>query len=238
MLPKIDRPRYETKLPSTNKKIFYYPFKVKHQEILLLAKESNDQEMIYNNFCKIIEECVENIKLDECTSYDIEWLILKIREKSIGEIIPIIFSCPECKKEEIKVDVKIPDAQIVYPEKNISNCIDLGRAEDGKNYKILLKHPSINLVTKIENNDKISDFKVIKESILYIQADDDNPIYLNETSDEEFKNWYDDLMIDVKLSIQNFILNVPKIQYKTKYKCKCGKEDELVLDGLADFFTF
>ena len=110
-LPTIATPTYELTLPSTGKKLKYRPFLVKEEKLLILALESKNQAEITNSVKDVLRECVitKGIKIDDLPTFDIEYLFLNIRAKSIGEDINLIVTCPDDKETEVKVTVYVDE---------------------------------------------------------------------------------------------------------------------------------
>ena len=114
-LPTITTPTYELSLPSTGKKIKYRPFLVKEEKILILALETRDQNQITNAVKDVLKKCVitRGIKIDDLPTFDIEYLFLNIRAKSIGEDINLVVTCPDDRETEVNVTVYVDEIEVV-----------------------------------------------------------------------------------------------------------------------------
>jgi hypothetical protein len=139
-LPKIATPSYELELPSTGKTIQYRPFLVKEEKLLVIALESEDTKQITNAIKAVIRSCVltKGIKVETLPTFDIEYLFLNIRGKSVGEDIDVKLTCPDDNETEVSVNVNLDDIQVEKPEGH-SNRIKLD-----KNLMMELKYPSLN----------------------------------------------------------------------------------------------
>ena len=150
-LPTIETPTYELKLPSTNKKIKYRPFLVKEEKILILALESKSQNEITNAVTDVLKKCIltRGIKVDDLPTFDIEYLFLNIRAKSIGEDIKLTVTCPDDGETSVPMEIAI-DSIKVKKNKEHKNIIKLD-----DNLSMKLKYPSLSEF--IENNFDVSD---------------------------------------------------------------------------------
>ena len=139
-LPKIATPSYELELPSTGKTITYRPFLVKEEKLLVIALESEDTKQITNAIKAVIRACVltKGIKVETLPTFDIEYLFLNIRGKSVGEDLDVKLICPDDNKTEVNVNINLDDIQVNKPEGH-SNQIKLDN-----NLMMELKYPSLN----------------------------------------------------------------------------------------------
>jgi len=235
-LPKLTTPEFYTKLPSTDQTIAFRPFLVKEEKILLMAQQGKDQQEIQNAVFKILESCVLTpLKVMELPTYDVEWLFLQLRAKSVGEIIELKlkhYQDPECNGET-DVDINIEDIAVSKPE-NYSNVIDI----DG-NVGITMKAPSLNMI-KTSGTDfaqpSLKDmFDILEKCIVNVY--DKDQVY-NDFTPNELSEFLEGLDQKQFTKVVNFFDNSPKIVHEVKYKCsKCGKDVEHQLKGLMDFFS-
>ena len=117
-LPKLETPRYSCQLPSTNETVYYRPFLVGEQKILLIAQESEDNQAQVSEMLRIIDACCEKIKIDDLPSVDLEYLFLQIRIKSIGETSDVTLECKQCK-EEVPTTINLQAIEIVGLEQKL-----------------------------------------------------------------------------------------------------------------------
>ena len=145
-LPKLTTPTYELEIPSTDEKIKYRPFLVKEEKILILALEGANQKEITNAVKQVIKACVitRGIKIEQLPAFDIEYLFLNIRAKSVGESIDLLVTCGDDGKTEVAVNVPINDIQVVKSEEHSTDI------EIGGGYIVKMKYPS--LTQFIESN--------------------------------------------------------------------------------------
>ena len=150
-LPSIETPTYELKLPSSNKKIKYRPFLVKEEKILIIALESKDQTQITNAVTDVLKKCIltRNVKVDELPTFDIEYLFLNIRAKSIGEDIKMTVTCPDDKVTQVPVTIYVDEIEVVRPENHTTDIV-----LDDK-MTLRMKYPSLNQF--VESNFSIED---------------------------------------------------------------------------------
>ena len=140
-LPQINTPVHELKIPSTGKKVKYRPFVVREEKILLLALESENQEEVTDAIVQIIGNCIQTkIDLDSLSTFDIEYIFLNVRAKSVGEILEFAITCPDDGETQADVEINIDDIQVVK-SKDHSDTIDL---ENG--YFIKMKYPTMKYI--------------------------------------------------------------------------------------------
>ena len=237
-LPKISTPTYELVLPSSMETIKYRPFLVKEEKLLLIALQSNNQKEITNAIKTVIKECVltKGIKVDSLPTFDIEYLFLNIRGKSIGEKIEVNLICPDDEVTEVKKEIYLDEIKVLIDDEN-NNTIDLG---DG--LKLLLKYPSLDEFVKsnfeVEGVDNVErSFDLIASCIDKIYNDEE--VWEGkDSSQKELKEFIDQLNSAQFKEIEKFFETMPKLSYTTKIKNPNTKvESELVLEGLASFFA-
>lgn len=244
-LPSIVTPEYNTIIPSTEQKITYRPFLVKQEKILLTAQESDDPNDQTLALANVLAECITtaDISVGGLTTFDIEYLFLKIRSKSVGENITVKLghqgtNSPSGTLEnkcEYKTEIYINIDEIAPPEiitdKKIQLTDDVG---------VVIKYPTFQDVINNESSKEGTEsiafmFDMIANSIDYVY--DEENVY-NEFSDEEMKNWIESLNQSQFEKISNFFNTMPSLKHEVKWKCsKCGEEDTLLIEGLQNFFT-
>ena len=139
-LPTITTPTYELKMPSSGKKIKYRPFLVKEEKILIIALESRNQIEITNSVKDVLKKCIltRGVKVDDLPTFDIEYIFLNIRAKSIGEDIRLTVTCPDDNKTEVPVTIYVDEIKVVKPKEHTTD-ISLD-----KNLSLRMKYPSLN----------------------------------------------------------------------------------------------
>ena len=236
-LPMQSTPTFNLKIPSTGKTVRYRPFVVKEEKALLIAQQSEDTKIMIDTLQSVLESCLlDKVDIDSLAMFDLEYMFLQIRGKSVGETVDLFFLCDEDhgelnEKAKAKVTINLADIEVVVPE-NHTNKIPLF-GEVG----VILKYPSLKDADSIENFDDIEEiFDVVANSIDMIY-DGDQVYRGSETSHEEMMQFLNNLTTDQFLKLQQFFTTMPKMSHNVEYKCPiCGKEHKQVLEGIANFF--
>lgn len=235
-LPKINVPLHELTIPSTGKKIKYRPFVVKEEKLLLLAMESENTEEITNTIIQIINNCVQSkINVDELSTFDVEYIFLNIRSKSVGEVLEFAITCPDDGETQVEVEINIDDIKIVE-EKNHTDTIDL---ENG--YFIKMKYPTMKYIMEkkdIDNKSIIdSTFEYAVECIDQIYNEDEVWTAADSTK-KEMEEFVENLNTKQYQKVQDFFNTMPKLKHSVKItNPKTGVESEVTIEGLANFFA-
>jgi len=242
-LPSITAPEYATTIPSTGQEITYRPFLVKEEKILLTAQESDDEKDQILAVAKTLSECITtpDVIIGDLTSFDIEYLFLKLRAKSVGETITVKIghqstSNPSGTLEnkcEFKTDVEINiddiKAPIITVDKKVQLTDDIG---------VVLKYPTFHDMANNETDSKVNInfiFEMLTKSIDYVY--DKENVY-NEFTESEVKDWLDGLNQAQFEKISKFFVDMPVLQHEISWKCsKCNEEETIILSGLSNFFT-
>ena len=238
-LPKINTPIYEMELPSNGKKIKYRPFLVKEEKILLIALETEDMKKISDGIIQILNNCIitRGIKVQSLATFDIEYLFLNVRARSVGETVEVGLTCPDDGETKVSVTIDI-DAIKVQKNKNHKNIIKL----DDK-YSMKMKHPSFDqfIGDNFETNDKISDVEktlVMITSCIEMVYDKEESWSASECSKKELIEFVDQLNSKQFKEIEKFFETMPKLSHTVKVKNpNTNVESEVVLEGLASFFS-
>lgn len=235
-LPTLVVPSYELILPSTEKPIKYRPFVVKEEKLLLLALESGKNEEITTAIKTIISNCIQTkgIKVETLPIFDIEYIFLNIRSKSVGEEVELKVICPDDETTKVDVKINLDDVKVT---KNPEHT----RQIKLNNKMVLeLKYPSLNqFINSNFNVEGLSAdlaFSMIVECIdkLY---DDDEVYAFNDYTKEEWTQFIDSMNSSVFKKIENFFETMPKLSHKIKVTNPVTKvEGEVTLEGLSDFF--
>jgi hypothetical protein len=238
-LPTIATPTYELTLPSTGKKLKYRPFLVKEEKLLILALESKNQAEITNSVKDVLRECVitKGIKIDDLPTFDIEYLFLNIRAKSIGEDINLIVTCPDDKETEVKVTVYVDEIEVVK-SKDHNKDIKLD-----KDMTLRMRYPSLSQF--IENNfDTEDESKTTVDKTFQLIADCMDTVFTKEdawdskdyTPDERL-NFIEQLSSKQFKDVEKFFATMPKLSHTIEVtNPNTKKKNSIVLEGLADFF--
>jgi rubrerythrin len=233
MLPKLVTPKYDMIIPSTGETVTYRPYVVKEEKILLIAFESQDETQIEKSVLDIIKTCIESkIDLNKLTTFDIEFMFVTLRSKSVGEGIKLNMPCEECEHtNEVKINLD---------ELNVANLDE----EIDKHVK-LTGDISVDLKW-MAMNDRLSggELKTETDAVINLVAKSIETIYSGEeihsTKDvtkKEVVEFVESLNTDQFQSITEVIGKSPYLNYTMKFDCdKCGHSHERELNGLADFF--
>ena len=240
-LPKIATPTYELELPSTGKTIQYRSFLVKEEKLLVLALESEDTKQITTAIKAVIKACIKTrgIKVEALPTFDIEYLFLNVRSKSVGETVEVNVTCPDDGKTKVETSINIDDIKVVK-DKNHKLIVEL----DDK-YSMKLKYPTLDQF--IENN---FDFEMAeaKESVSAAMAmlstcidmiyDQEESWDASESTKEELDEFIDQLNTKQFQQVEEFFRTMPKLSHTLKVtNPQTGVESEVVLEGLASFFS-
>lgn len=227
-LPVLEAPTYNLVVPSTKKKLKYRPFLVKEEKILMIAQESENETQILQAVKEIIKSCTfSKIDVNNIPMYDIEYIFLKIRAKSVGEVVSFQLKCEECG-EYNKVEVNLEDVQVQFPENEIDPNIQLNDS-----IGVTLKPLRMSDIKK--GDDQITDAIISTIDSIY---DNDNVYNASTCSRKEMQEFVDSLSHQHLEKIQEFILNQPTLKHTIEYTCeKCGHKNSYELNGLQSFFT-
>ena len=238
-LPTIETPTYELKLPSTNKKIKYRPFLVKEEKILILALESKSQNEITNAVTDVLKKCIltRGIKVDDLPTFDIEYLFLNIRAKSIGEDIKLTVTCPDDGETKVPVTIYVDEIKVIRPkDHNIDIVLD-------DKMSLRMKYPSLNQF--IESNfDTEDEAETIVDKTFRVVADCMDTIFDGEDaweakdySAQERLDFVQQLNSQQYKKVEEFFSTMPKLSHTIEVVNPNTKEKgSVVLEGLSDFF--
>ena len=237
-LPKIATPTYELVLPSTGKKIKYRPFLVKEEKVLVLALESEDVKQITNAIKAILKDCISTrIDVDSLPTFDIEYLFLNIRAKSVGEALDLVVTCPDDNETTVPVKVYIDEIEVLQDEDH-STDISL----DG-NLTLRMKYPSLEQF--IENNFEYGATEVsqleqsfdVIASCIDMVFDKEDSWAASDCTKKELLEWLESLNSSQFKEVEKFFETMPKLSHTFKVTNPNTKvESEVTLEGLSSFF--
>jgi len=236
-LPTISTPTYELIIPSSNRKIKYRPFLVKEEKILILAMESQDTKQIARSVKDVLTKCIlsKGIKVEKLSTFDIEYLFLNIRGKSVGEHIEVMVTCPDDEKTQVPMSINIDDIKI-QKDKDHSSDIVLDDT-----YTLRMKYPSLNEFIKT-NFDSMTDMKVddtfdlISSCIDQVYSDEETWSH-QECTKKELSDFVESLNSSQFKMVENFFTTMPKLSHIVKVTNPNTKVDsEIKLEGLQSFF--
>ena len=238
-LPTIETPTYELKLHSSNKKIKYRPFLVKEEKILILALESRDQSEITTAVTDVLKKCIltKGVDVDKLPTFDIEYIFLNIRAKSIGEDIKMTITCPDDGVTEVPVTIYVDEVKVSKPKNHKTDIV-----LDDK-MTLRMKYPSLNQF--VENNFEVDDdpevlvnktFKVVADCMDTVFTEEDAWEAKDYTSAERVK-FVEQLNSKQYKKVENFFATMPKLSHTIEVvNPNTKKKSSVVLEGLADFF--
>ena len=238
VLPRVDVPSYELTLPSTDKKVKYRPFLVKEEKLLVIALESEDTKQITTAIKTVIKNCIltKNVKVEALPTFDIEFLFLNIRGKSVGEELEVNIICPDDGETQVPVKIVLDDIKVQKNETHEKKI----KIDDS--VMMEMKYPSLDQF--IKNNFDFEGGNAMDQSFDLI-ASCINKIYTADevwsTSDvtkKEVTEFLDSMNSSQFKDIEKFFETMPKLSHTIKVKNpKTEVESEVVLEGLASFFA-
>ena len=230
-LPEIATPTYTLTIPSTKKKVKYRPFLVKEQKILILAMENEDQEQILDAITNTIKAClITKVDMATLALFDIEYLFLQIRARSISEEIEMRVTCADDGETTVDVKFMVDDVKVNFP-KGHTNIIELGN-----DLTIEMQYPDLDYFAKINFMDeKVDEYELVAKCIKRVYVGEDD--FTSDSLDES-KAWVEGLTNNQFEKIQSFFETMPSLRHVLKVKNpKTKVVNEVVLEGLSDFFV-
>ena len=238
-LPKISTPTFELELPSNGKKIKYRPFLVREEKILIMALESEDMKQISSAIVQILSDCIltKTVKVQELSTFDIEYLFLNVRAKSVGETVEVNVTCPDDEETTVQMEIDI-DTIKVQKNPEHTNIIKLD-----DNLSMKLKYPSLDQF--VENNFEVSENETdVDKSLSMITScidiiyDSEDSWSASDCTKKELDEFIEQLNTKQFKEIETFFTTMPKLSHTIAVKNpKTGVESEVVLEGLASFFS-
>ena len=235
-LPKLTTPTYELEIHSTDEKISYRPFLVKEEKILLMAMESGKNEDIVNAVKQIVSECTFNkLKLGTMPMFDVEYIFLNIRAKSIGEISKLKLLCPDDNKTYVNVEVNLEDVQVQVGDDH-TNKIELT-----DNMGMIMTYPTIDSFAEsgIQQINADNMIDIIGSCILQIYEDNGEKVYeAKDQTKKELSEFIEQMNTSQFKQVQKFFDTMPRLKHEIKVKNpKTKKMNDITLSGLNDFFA-
>ena len=237
-LPKIDAPTYELILPSSDRKVKYRPFLVKEEKLLIIAMESEDMGQIADAIKQVLSNCIvsRGIKIDKLSTFDIEYLFLNVRGKSVGESVEVLLTCPDDGETQVPVTIALSDIQ-VQKDPEHSNVIKLN-----DEYYLKMRYPSLEEFVK-ENFDVDGigqieqSFEMIAKCIEQVYNEEESWAGSDHTT-EELLEFVEGLGSSQFKDIEKFFATMPKLSHTVTIKNpNTGVESDVVVEGLASFFN-
>ena len=236
-LPKISTPTYELEIPSTKKKIRYRPFFVKEEKILIIAMESQSDTEIANAVKDVLSTCIltKGVKVDTLSTFDIEYLFLNIRGKSVGEDVEVLVTCPDDNKTKVPVRINLDDIKIITHDDHKRDI----KLDDS--LLMRMRYPSINEF--IKSNFSTSEVKSEDTFDLIISCieqiyNDEESWSTSDCTKEEMNDFLDQLNSNQFKEIEKFFDTMPKLSHTLTVNNPNTKvKSDIKLEGLAAFFA-
>lgn len=234
-LPKINESiKYTTKVPSLNKQVSFRPFLMKEEKILLIAMESQDEKIILNSIIDTLDACIDDdINIRSLPVFDIEYLFLQVRAKSVGETSDILIKCKSC--EELNdLTVNVEDIKITVPRKKTTIKIS-------SDIHLEMKFPSIQQVINSDffNQEKSlteRNLESIQVCIDAVVVGDDRVVFADEPQ-EEIDNFINSLTSAQFNEVRKYVDSIPQLKHKIDFDCtSCETKNSITLQGTSDFF--
>jgi len=239
-LPKINEHlKFTMEIPSTGKKVKYRPYLVKEEKVLLQAFESRDMKTCLEAMCDTLQHCIsdkDNIKVSELPTFDLEYMFLKVRSKSVGETSELHIKCNECS-EENPYFLDLDKVKLDYEPK--SNVFAIT-----KDIKIEMKYPNYHMISKMEisQEDESSEgemesaIEMLSECLVAVHTEDER-IDCSQQTKEEIITFISSMTSEQMKLVSDYLNKMPTLEHAINFKCKkCEADNEINLKGLADFF--
>lgn len=229
-LPKPNTPTYQETIPSTKKKVMIRPFLVKEEKILLMANEGDYEDRI-NALKTVINNCCEDVNVEELTIFDFEWLFLKLRSVSVGQNMNIQIKAQE-QEEPIDIVIDLADAKVVYPEGHEKNI----KLKNFDGYGITMKYPTVAQLATLQTQGHVAEIgsEIIMKCIDKVYSDE-NVDNFHDYVEKERQEFIDNLSNSDMTAIDKFFKTMPYVELNVNYK-DGDTEKSLNIRGLDGFF--
>ena len=242
MLPKIDVPVYELNLISSGKKIRFRPFLVKEQKLLLMANQSDDAKDSLNVVKQICKNCIiDDIDVESLPVFDLEFIFLNLRARSVSEVINLQYKCNNKIKSEAGEETACGNL-----EKFDVNLLEITPTKDPKHDKkimlsdklgIMMKYPTFEMIANLKGQNEDETLMELLTICIDNIFDKDNIYYTKDVTKEELVDFIDNLQQKDLEKIQEFFETAPKIKKDISFNCrKCGYKESIEVEGLQNFF--
>lgn len=234
-LPKINVPKYKLKLPSDGRTVNYRPFLVKEEKLLLLATQTGEQEDVVTAIKDIISACTDIKNVDTLATFDIEYLFLQIRTKSVGENVEVNITCPDDGITEVPVSIPLDEIKVIKDKNHVSEM----KLSD--EVAITMKYPSMEMFVKMnfgDDEDQIGQIFDMAAGCIETIADTNQIYECKDIPKAELMEFLEGMNSKQFKMVQDFFETMPKLSHTVKVtNPSTGVENEIVLEGLASFFA-
>ena len=234
-LPIVETPRYELTLPSQETKVQYRPFLVKEEKMLYIALESGDEKEMQTATKEILKSVTfDKLNVEELPTFDVEYIFLQVRAKSVGEIAKFKIICPDDKETYGDVEVDLSKVEVQVDDAHSNNIV----LDEKRKLGVVMKYPNMKVLYSQEFKSlKYEDIiSLIIGCVEYIYEGEKNyPV--SESTREELKDFFESLPQEQFGKIRKFFESMPRLRHETKVKNpKTGVESKITFSGLQDFF--
>ena len=232
MLPTIETPKYTLTVPSTKETVEFRPFLVKEEKILMIAQEANTSSSLLSAMKDVIKSCTfGKVDLYNLAMYDLEYILLQIRSKSVGETSDINVKCDGCDEYvETQIDLSAIDV-------NVNECNHDNNIKLTDEIGVILKEPGLKDAEKSARGKNANDLTSAISTVIESVFDGDNVYPFSEASTKEIDDFIDSLSSEQVLKINEWVNTIPSLKHDIEYTCPhCNHSNKKTLAGLADFF--
>lgn len=229
----ISHPTFTLELPSTGKKISYRPFLVKEEKILLIAQASDDQADIVKAIKQVVSNCIidPGIDVEKFTTFDLEYFFIKLRAKSVQNIITLSYKDMEDNRV-YDVEVNLDEVEVIRPAE-VDNIVKID-----DNTGIVLQWPRLSIMSDVEKITDPAEFNfAIVQACIESVYDGDSVYNMSNFSREEVQEYLDNLDVTTYMKIQQFIEAMPRVEHVIGYTNSLGRDVKITLKTLTDFFS-
>ena len=229
-IPKLETPVHSLTLPSSGEQIKFRPFLVKEQKLMILADEGDNQEELYETLSAVIDGCTFNkLHVESLPMFDIEYLFLKIRAKSVGSKISLNLICPDDEETQVPVDIDIDDIEVQIDEQH-TNIIEVN-----DDIKLVMQYPILEDMKQLTNSTTIELFKIINKCVKELHHGE--KIYNGpDMTEKDLNDFFESMSTEQFDKVNEFFETMPRLRHIIKItNPKTNIESEIVLEGLESF---
>jgi hypothetical protein len=231
-LPKLETPVHSLTLPSSGEQIKFRPFLVKEQKLLILAEEGKNQDELYDTLKTIIDGCTFNkLPIKSLPMFDIEYLFLKVRAKSVGSKINVNITCPDDNKTQVQTEVDLDDVEIQMDEQH-TNIIQIN-----DDIKLVMQYPILEDVKILKNTSTLEMFNIINKCVKELH--DGEKIYNGpDMSEKDLNDFFESMSPDQFNQVNEFFDSMPRLRhYVTVVNPNTKIESKVLMEGLDNFLV-
>ena len=231
-LPKLDTPTHVLTLPSTGEEVKYRPFLVKEQKLLIMVEEGKDEKELYDTLKTVLNSCTfEKLPINSLPMFDIEYLFLKIRAKSVGSKVTVRLTCPDDEKTEVPVEIDVDTIEVQMDEEH-TNVLQI--TDD---IKLVMQYPIMQDVRQLKNTSTLEMFKIINKCVKEIHHGE--TVHNGaELSTKEVNDFFESMIPEQFAKVNKFFDTMPRLRQYVKLKNpNTDVESEVLLEGLESFLA-